>query len=161
MKRNHRIQVSLSDDEYEVFKAYARIHDSTIASFARRGMRSEMRKRLRDKYWQRHPAKNIVELAKIITADKSDEDFVYFVKCGEYIKIGYSTDVEARITGMMCDNPNDLELLACFHGNRITERILHESFSHCRHRNEWFHAGNDIYEFINAMRKIADSVLCD
>ena len=156
-----RVQVTMTDDEYAVFKAYARIHYSTIGAFARRSMKSEIRRRIRDRYWQHHPTINIMELAQRVVDDTAGEGNVYFILQGEYIKIGYSTDVERRMDGIMCDNPNELTLLACFPATMKTERKLHDAFSHCRYRNEWFHADKDIYEFINAMREIGDSVLKD
>jgi len=148
-------------DEYEVFKAYAGMQFATIGGFARRCMKSEIRRRIRDKYWERHASPDIKELAKKIATDTDGDEYVYFIMEGKYIKIGYTRDIKNRMNGIECDNPNDLTLLACFPGDRRTELALHEAFSHCRYRNEWFHAANDIFEFINAMREISDSVLKD
>ena len=48
---------------------------------------------------------------------------VYFLRCGEFIKIGYSTHWPNRLRGLQTGNPNPTELLLFVPGERSLEPI--------------------------------------
>lgn len=71
--------------------------------------------------------------------------YVYFIKCGEAIKIGVAENIERRIKEFKVGNPFDitLEFAVCFEDRGKAfeyERELHEYFKHVRVRGEWFEA---------------------
>lgn len=83
----------------------------------------------------------------------STHSFVYFVRCGEYVKIGFSYDPHGRVkylrsalgAGRGGLVPNDfeswreLELVHLIPGCRMRdERIIHGLFAQHRVAGEWF-----------------------
>lgn len=60
----------------------------------------------------------------------------YFIRCGEYVKVGSSKDPERRFLDMQTDNPYPMELLLVDYEN--DEKFWHEKLSGCRHKGEWF-----------------------
>lgn len=65
---------------------------------------------------------------------------VYFIDCGPYTKIGYTSQEFAhRIDGIKTGNPFELILWAACPGDLSLEKQFHKEFSEFRHRNEWFH----------------------
>lgn len=63
---------------------------------------------------------------------------VYFVECGGRIKIGYSTNVEARMKALETGAPHSLTLLATIPGSQGFERAIHSVLGAHRHKGEWF-----------------------
>jgi hypothetical protein len=65
------------------------------------------------------------------------------------IKIGFSDNVEARLSQLAGHYRERLSLLHVIKGNLDTEREIHERFSHLRlGKTEQFRAGIDLMEFI-------------
>jgi Meiotically up-regulated gene 113 len=73
---------------------------------------------------------------------------VYFVRCGELIKIGTSTDVYGRVNSIRTMTPLPLELLAVAAGSRAEEADIHARFAHLRQHGEWFTAAPELLSFI-------------
>jgi hypothetical protein len=69
---------------------------------------------------------------------------IYFIRCGEFVKIGFATDVPTRFSGIKTSTPHELELLGTVPGDRSTERAFHERFKRHHHRGEWFHFADEI-----------------
>jgi len=65
---------------------------------------------------------------------QSELDPVYFIRCGEYVKIGSSKDIKRRLKDLECSNPYPLELL----GVDTNEEFWHILFKHRLHRGEWY-----------------------
>ena len=68
---------------------------------------------------------------------------IYFVRAGEYIKIGMTKDVNGRMSAIQTGNPIKLELCGVI--DHLTkeqahsyERRLHNFFSALRVKGEWF-----------------------
>lgn len=80
---------------------------------------------------------------------KMTSGFVYFLKCGDKIKIGKAWDVRKRMTGIQTSSPDIVECLGVTTGGIREERRLHKKFSHLRHHGEWFVDATEIREFIN------------
>jgi Meiotically up-regulated gene 113 len=73
---------------------------------------------------------------------------IYFIKCGEFVKIGRSSNPQIRLTDMQIETPYDLELVGLLDGNGSEEKRLHSAFSQFRKRGEWFHLTKQITKFI-------------
>lgn len=76
------------------------------------------------------------------------EGHVYFVLVQGMIKIGWSSDYEARIDHMRTSFSEEPTLVGLFQGTRRHERLFHQRFEHCRARGEWFWPKPDLVEFI-------------
>lgn len=75
---------------------------------------------------------------------------VYFVQQAStgLIKIGYTGNVEQRVSSLR-NGHGDLVLLAVIeNGTRLAERNLHEMFASCRVSGEWFRPHDDLLRFI-------------
>lgn len=76
--------------------------------------------------------------------------WVYFVRIGDKIKIGYSTYPEARFKGLRPD-----EILALVPGTMQDERRCHAAFQHLRAHGEYFEPGRDLLDFIEDLKHAA------
>lgn len=65
--------------------------------------------------------------------------YVYAVKAGPFVKIGYATSPRARYHMIRVDCPFDAELIGVNPGNRGAEAAFHAQFSKWHSRGEWFH----------------------
>jgi hypothetical protein len=75
--------------------------------------------------------------------------FIYFIVCGDYIKIGYSDNPEKRLVQMQTGSPIDMSLALKIEGTRATEQEMHSRFSRLRVRGEWFHFDEELRDFVN------------
>lgn len=70
---------------------------------------------------------------------------IYFIRDGNYVKIGYTQDNERlhkRLDSLQCGNPRPLSLIALSrHGGPRTERALHTALSPWWIGGEWFEYG--------------------
>lgn len=73
---------------------------------------------------------------------------IYFIKCGEYVKIGHSGQVRHRLNELRSSNPAELELLFCLDGGLREESGWHIRFVKYHHRNEWFYLAGELAEFV-------------
>ena len=81
---------------------------------------------------------------------------IYFVKpknADGPIKIGCSDRPDLRLRVMNCDSPLPLEIIATFSGFNETERQLLRQFDHLHSHGSWFHAGDDLIEFLKAAQE--------
>jgi len=63
----------------------------------------------------------------------------YFIKCGDFVKVGSSRNPARRFKDMQSHNPYPLELL--FVDNLHDEKYWHDKLQSCHHRGEWYHYG--------------------
>ena len=63
---------------------------------------------------------------------------IYFVKCGEHIKIGVAAHVGKRVGTLQGGSAQPMELIAAVKGSTHDERALHKRLSAFRARGEWF-----------------------
>ena len=75
---------------------------------------------------------------------------VYFIRFGDRIKIGFTTDLQQRTKHVPTD-----ELLASMPGSYRTEHSLHSKFAHLRINGEWFSMGTDLMEYIESLKQTA------
>jgi len=78
---------------------------------------------------------------------------VYFVREENtgMIKIGSSEKIRARFSAMQADNSSKLTLLCTIGGGVNEESWLHEVFSGCRTRGEWFSPNELMLEVIDCL----------
>jgi hypothetical protein len=71
---------------------------------------------------------------------RTGQRLIYFVECGEFVKIGFTTrDVSERISELECGNPASMKLIGTMvvH-DESDDRRLHKRFAIFHHRGEWF-----------------------
>lgn len=74
--------------------------------------------------------------------------YVYFVRVGDRIKIGYSTRPTRRLLALQTANPGKLEILGTMWATRDREREIHRQFKRLHVRGEWFMARSDLLQYI-------------
>jgi hypothetical protein len=74
-------------------------------------------------------------------------EWVYFLRFGDRIKIGYTADLRERLRSV----PHD-EVLHVEPGGRRDERRVHAAFVHLRIRGEWYEAAPDLLAFIGDLQ---------
>lgn len=63
---------------------------------------------------------------------------VYFIQCGDLVKIGTAANPNRRISELRSANPYPLTLRATMAGGLATELALHALFQADRQQGEWF-----------------------
>jgi T5orf172 domain len=97
-------------------------------------------------------------LADYLFANKIAEvpkrpSFVYFIECGDFIKIGGATSMRSRLSGLATGNPYQLKVLATITDDTHTESALHNRFAESFHRGEWFRKTLELMAFIAELSK--------
>jgi hypothetical protein len=78
-------------------------------------------------------------------AAQNDPGWVYYIRMGDVIKIGYAIDVTKRMRAY----PPSAELLAAHPGTKAVERDMHKRFSEDLARGrEWFRESDDLIAHI-------------
>lgn len=81
---------------------------------------------------------------------------VYFVRSGDFIKIGVASNVLRRVEVCWSWNPHEFSPIGWIptpdddECGYTIERRLHQQFTECRHRGEWFHATQALTDYIAA-----------
>lgn len=83
---------------------------------------------------------------------------VYLLGCGDYYKIGYSKNMQSRLSSIRTSNPFEVELLAtfeCTDGRYLDlEKLLHEKFKDSKHKLEWFNKDFTVEDFLQACKDL-------
>lgn len=74
--------------------------------------------------------------------------FIYFIRCGEFVKIGFSKKPKVRLRALAIASPFELVTLATHAGSQEDERALHKWLAPHRHRGEWFRWHADVEQII-------------
>jgi hypothetical protein len=76
---------------------------------------------------------------------------IYFIqsKSDGRIKIGSSSNPDARLKQLQTGSSNELILLCTLPGSENEEKALHEMFGQYRTSGEWFFPAKEIFDFIN------------
>lgn len=80
---------------------------------------------------------------------------IYFIECGDFIKIGHASLVDRRFASLQGAIPYEIKLLAVTCGSRDFEAKLHRRFAHLRHRNEWFRKAPELMRLIEDLQPFA------
>jgi len=84
--------------------------------------------------------------------DPAEETFIYFLRAGQFVKIGQSKAWKDRLAQMQTGSPYTILPLLILKAHPSTERKLHVRFRADHFRGEWFHVGAAVQEFIRANR---------
>lgn len=74
--------------------------------------------------------------------------FVYFLRMGEAVKIGFATNVASRMKGIQTGCAEPTELLKVVPGTDQTERYFHVHFAPYRQKGEWFRLEGALAAFV-------------
>lgn len=77
---------------------------------------------------------------------------VYFLEMGEFIKIGFSSNVGKRMEALSGGVPQEVRLLHDMPGTFEDETELHKRFKHLRARGEWFRKEPELLAYIEKIR---------
>ena len=81
----------------------------------------------------------------------------YFLKCGNFVKIGSSINIEDRLQDLRTGNPYKLELLGDIKNSvkdiDNVEADLHYGLKSngFHHQGEWFHLSEDLKDYIKVL----------
>lgn len=64
--------------------------------------------------------------------------YLYFIKCGDAVKIGVSSDPESRMKILATGSPGELKLLAIIPNMGNLESSCHRRLSHLHLCGEWY-----------------------
>ena len=78
---------------------------------------------------------------------------IYFIRSGQYVKIGRSSNPLGRLRQVQTGNPVQGELLAVCPGGRNEEAAIHRAFAEYRVSGEWFHATPKLNTLIEDIRR--------
>ena len=67
--------------------------------------------------------------------------YVYFLRSGSHMKIGFSSDVKARVTKLQTGNPERISFIGARPGSPDDEARIHDVFAEYRDTGEWFTNG--------------------
>ena len=73
--------------------------------------------------------------------------FVYFIRSGDFVKIGYSLDPVKRLAKIGTDSPYKCEIIGIFASQDFSETEMHRKFSHLWSRGEWFLFDQSMIDF--------------
>ena len=78
---------------------------------------------------------------------------IYFIKSGNYVKIGYSKEPKQRLKELQTANPLKLTLMGTIPGTYSTEKALHSLYNKYKKRGEWFNCKKDLSLCVEALKK--------
>lgn len=73
---------------------------------------------------------------------------VYVIGFLDYVKIGWSDDLERRLSTIRRSLPEQIKVHAALECHRKNERILHRQFAKYRTRGEWFRHEGELAQWI-------------
>lgn len=82
----------------------------------------------------------------------SKNKYLYFIRCGDAVKIGMSSDPESRMQILSTGAPGKLYLLAKIPNSGNIEAECHRKLSHLRINGEWFRYTNEIDRLISELK---------
>lgn len=86
--------------------------------------------------------------ADVARAADEGKTFVYFLRAGEFVKIGQSRRWKIRMAEMQTGSPYTIVPLLVLIDDAGLERKLHQRFRSDHFRGEWFHMGPAVTAFI-------------
>lgn len=90
--------------------------------------------------------------ADVARAKSEGKTFIYFMRAGEFVKIGRSKNWRYRMSGMQVGSPYTIVPLLVLIGDESEEQRLHHRFRESRFRGEWFRLSDAIREYIKGSR---------
>lgn len=80
--------------------------------------------------------------------------YVYFIRCQDRVKIGFSKDPRRRLTKINADAPYPCDLIGAADAALHPEREIHQRFAALRVHSEWFSLSDEIARFIERVNVI-------
>lgn len=93
------------------------------------------------------------EEIKLLPRSRPKKSFVYFIKCGPFVKIGVARNPRKRLSGLQVAQTEKLELIATTTGGEAREAALHKRFAKYHVRGEWFRFERRLAEYITDLRE--------
>lgn len=78
---------------------------------------------------------------------------LYFIRCGDFIKIGITTNILQRYRHLNTANPLPISVFMVGDGDVDLERTIHEDFKELRVKGEWFRNEEPLTGFIDYLYK--------
>ena len=78
---------------------------------------------------------------------------LYFIRCGDAIKIGITSNIKARMRDLAVANARALRVLALIEAGRYEEIAVHQRFAALRISGEWFRASPELLAFVQEMKR--------
>jgi hypothetical protein len=79
--------------------------------------------------------------------DATSPGYVYAIRSGVHLKIGFANDLQQRINDLQVSSPHEIELIGSVTGYREHERRIQMQFAPYRVRGEWFRDCDAIRRF--------------
>ncbi len=76
---------------------------------------------------------------------------LYFIRSGDYVKVGTSRFPSKRLEQLQTGNPEDTYIIAEFPEQAFKEFPLHKYLSHLHIRGEWYRYTSEIDEIISTL----------
>lgn len=76
---------------------------------------------------------------------------IYVIGFANYVKIGFTRSLQARLRMFQSHAPERIEVYACFHGTMADERRFIAQFSEERLQGEWFRKAGRISQWLDEM----------
>jgi hypothetical protein len=108
-----------------------------------------------ERFAQRQAATEAERAAKVSIDRKAIErqldpySVVYFIRMGDLIKIGYTTNLQKRVSGLSLTMAH---VVATVFGGSALEEELHERFADLREHGEWFRAEPPLLDYIETTK---------
>lgn len=67
---------------------------------------------------------------------------LYMLKCGPFIKIGVTDNMDVRLKSIQSSNPYPVSLVGFWEGEGHREEQWHKALEHCHVIGEWFKVGS-------------------
>ena len=83
------------------------------------------------------------------------KSYIYFLfaPISRRMKIGFSRTFATRLKKIQSTSPESLEVLRVIEGNGVLEKMLHRLFAGEHEHGEWFHATEDMIEFVQSLEE--------
>jgi len=73
---------------------------------------------------------------------------IYFVRFGSVIKIGFTTNFQARMGAICQGHPEPFLSFGAVNGTLLEEKLIHKSLAQYRQKGEWYAPHGDVLRFI-------------
>ena len=92
-------------------------------------------------------AKSLARAREIAKGD------LYFIRCGDAVKIGRTTNIVERLRNMQVNSPHEIDCLLLLRGQGKHEAACHKRFAAYRVRGEWFRLSDELNSAIVEARE--------
>ena len=100
-----------------------------------------------------HPTANLLPFGYVRKRGIVDQEYVYFFKAGDAVKIGRSNDPAKRRAILQTGNPAFINVLGVIPGDVEAEKHIHYELRNFRCAGEWFRWCPDVEEYITEVLK--------